>query len=488
MATSRPGYCARTMREGDCDVDERGTWTLTSLAACRSRCLKCARCTAISFSRLERDCSWYYECDLYDLRRPPRSAPDYVSMRIRPAPNGTSSLSRSEPAAAAESVRPLRVALATLSLGPFVAALVQWCESNTRLRRALPASWRVQLTIVGGLAPLAPTAAQAHEEDAGSINGTEHAKAFHAVCPVAKAVPVRSRLLAAARASCAVSRRCIGKTPDIRCHAAPPAGMEFGCVLNLIKWQLVSMTRFDLVLFTDADVDVMTEETEPALVRRRWMAMAHSLLRQNTTWAVANADYSAPVHGGMLLLRPSAALYAEGLAVLAAARFNYTHGFDRVGRPRELGFAPRHPDGSPASDVGAGNDPLMTSAMARNAWDFVNADADQGFFFYFFFIRHRVGAYFRYHENEHHKLLHWWTGPKPWEAQLTRDGTADDVSTYLLARAYAYLERSELRGGGAPHAEPNARALWRLRRAIEDDPRWQYVQISPGAVSTYPMW
>jgi hypothetical protein len=264
-------------------------------------------------------------------------------------------------------------------------------------------------------------------------------------------------------------------------------------MVNLFKWQLVSLTKYDFVLYTDADVDVMTEETDAAFVRARWRAMLPLLLlptdAPNATWAVANADYSAPLHGGMLLLRPSTTLYGEGLRVLADGGFNYTHGFELRGPPAQLGFAARHIDGTPARDVGVGNDPHVCSGMFRNAWDFVNAYSDQGFLWYMFYIRHERGAYFRYDSNAHHKILHWWTGPKPWDALRPNASTTDSVATHLLTRAYSYLHRSELRGGEDPRADPTVRALWLLRRAIEDDPRWMYIKsTNSGPLSTYPLW
>ena len=205
-------------------------------------------------------------------------------------------------------------------------------------------------------------------------------------------------------------------------------------MLNLFKWQLVGLTRYNLVLFTDADVDMMTDETDPdrnatrtirthgrrgsapgltfdsrernlrvscrlpgeAVVRARWLAMVPAILRPrdhggghashggealaNETWAIASADYTSPVHGGYILMRTSAWLHAEGLQVLNAGRFNYTHGFEGKGAPNSYGVKPRHIDGAPANDVGAGNEPQHTSATTRNAWDFVNAFSDQGFF------------------------------------------------------------------------------------------------------------
>ena len=257
----------------------------------------------------------------------------------------------------------------------------------------------------------------------------------------------------------------------------------------------------------------MTEETEPTAVRARWLKMAPLLLPRESSagvgsasnatwaWAVANADYSSPVHGGLLLFRANASLYLEGLRVLSNEGFNHTHGFGLVGPPRSLGLRPRHLDGARATDVGFGNDPLTSGAMKRNGWEFVNANSDQGFFWYMFFIRHQRGAYFRYFGNAHHKILHWWTGLKPWDALAPQavpgikpwDGhnqsLVDGVFTHLLVRAYSYLQRSDLTGGAdAKRAHPIVHSLWKLRRDIENDPRWPYFRLKAGSVSTLPIW
>ena len=81
------GVCAVTGYDtGDCGVDDRGSfhWPLSTLAktphtlsskwqdllglqACVRKCLACSRCRYVSFSRFERDCSWYSTCNLNAL-------------------------------------------------------------------------------------------------------------------------------------------------------------------------------------------------------------------------------------------------------------------------------------------------------------------------------------------------------------------------------------------------------------------------------------
>ena len=123
---ARHGYCGLTLVPGkSCITGDRSFWKPppTTLAGCVARCRSCARCAVISFSRKQRDCSWYAECDLDDLRRPPRHADDYVSVRVRdaaaPIPPVLAAMRPSLP-------RPPRLAVATLLLGKEQAcALVQ---------------------------------------------------------------------------------------------------------------------------------------------------------------------------------------------------------------------------------------------------------------------------------------------------------------------------------------------------------------------------
>ena len=76
-----------TISTGDCTMSDSGILAdASSLAACRRGCLSCARCSVISYSAINRDCSWYAHCRISDLRRPPKEARDYVSVRVKPMP------------------------------------------------------------------------------------------------------------------------------------------------------------------------------------------------------------------------------------------------------------------------------------------------------------------------------------------------------------------------------------------------------------------
>ena len=137
------GYCAETRGEDDCELGDLGFFAgVKSWRACKgdrlfgpnrrladqrsaphtvgphvgaARCGACARCAVLSWSAknqvrrlsstqpatssstpppssalhhhcLLQDCSWYAECDLADLRRPPVVARDYGTLRLKPAP------------------------------------------------------------------------------------------------------------------------------------------------------------------------------------------------------------------------------------------------------------------------------------------------------------------------------------------------------------------------------------------------------------------
>ena len=109
------GYCRNTDGEGDCSSGDAGAWEtrkhkLFSLQACVAKCRGCARCTVVSFSRLQHDCSWYHRCHVgegssaaaphaLDAERLINvdSGWDYVTVRARPLPEPARELPLSLP-------------------------------------------------------------------------------------------------------------------------------------------------------------------------------------------------------------------------------------------------------------------------------------------------------------------------------------------------------------------------------------------------------
>ena len=167
-AYHRRGYCGLTISAGECTIGDSGTLEASqSLSACRHACLSCARCTTISYSSINRDCSWYAYCDVRDLRRPPKNAPDYVSVRVRarPAPPALR-----WPRKLVSSFK-LKIGVATTSAPTLhsACALRQWCERAGLFARALRAlGWSVSVLVLsepgqrlddcaeGELAPIDP--------------------------------------------------------------------------------------------------------------------------------------------------------------------------------------------------------------------------------------------------------------------------------------------------------------------------------------------
>ena len=72
LAASHEGYCGVTTTDSGCGAgSNKGSWTLqaptwaAATAECLQRCASCQRCSYLSLSLDQRDCSWFY-------RAPPR--------------------------------------------------------------------------------------------------------------------------------------------------------------------------------------------------------------------------------------------------------------------------------------------------------------------------------------------------------------------------------------------------------------------------------
>ena len=143
-----------------------------------------------------------------------------------------------------------------------------------------------------------------------------------------------------------------------------------------------------------------------------------------------------------------------------------------------------------ADDLGYGNFPTLNAAFSRDRWEFVGSNSDQGFFWFMYYVRQPIGAYFRFWEAQV-RIQHWWGAPKPWDAAKIIANTSDTgaVGAWLFDRARSYLARSELADGDREAAPAVVRELWRLRRALEDDWRWDLIGDRVGSVpGTFPLW
>ena len=466
-----PGYCALMGPElGSCTHSSQGSWAgVASPGECVARCEACERCDFVSFTTANATeaatpradsaahpphwwrCRWFSSCDLNDLRAsPPAHEPwQYMTLRVdsrlRPS-QGTLPLARAAPGLrkAAKVTNGLRVALvALLELSPegnqqrnvYLTGFVQWCQNAARLEAALPPHWKLSQLLLSSDARLAPMLAR------------------RAGCAALQHVPVSTELRTLATS-------CVDKLQ----YWKP----LFFQAVNLYKWQLLNMDTYDALVFADVDLELVpAAEHDPAWVGAVWRRAITGLMRHPQLNLVADPDVYSPLNGGLMLVKPSPALYRDGLRVLRACRFNASAGWELVGtRPREVtGYS-------------------STFLDKTRAWDFGGAGTEQGFIFYMLWLRHRVGAY----GSRDRRILplsrHWWSGSKPWarcdpkmiSAQTEVDWGLLSLYDYVLREAPVLgpLEPAAALAHGRQTGEvpPLVAKQRAVRRAIEAHPRF----------------
>ena len=114
-----------------------------------SKCQVCARCAYVSLSLAQRDCSWYSECDLSDLRpSPPGAAKDYVTVQVKEA---------AAPVPKAAAGASVQVAVVSLEVGRGAGkhmlrcGIVQWCVEAQRYAAAINtlAGFNASVVVIG---------------------------------------------------------------------------------------------------------------------------------------------------------------------------------------------------------------------------------------------------------------------------------------------------------------------------------------------------
>ena len=494
---SAPGYCALMGPEhGSCERDDQGSWAdVSDGVECTQRCATCERCRYVSFlaagslnhsrstahPRSGRapfywQCRWYSRCDLADLRRAP-SPLEYRTVRVSAARVGTSSVRDAGGA-------PLRLAIATLfelkgGVNPdWECCFVQWCENAARLQALLPASWTSDQLVLSSDASMADRLA--------ASSG----------CTRLRVVVVSEELRAAAAAFAARNARIDNQSGATKPTFYNPAKMH--------KWQAVSLAAYDVVIFADADLELVpVADTVPALAREAWRRTILAL-HASPTMLVCNPDPRSPLNGGLMLLKPSAAVYAEGVRALQTARFDPVAGWgdDARGaaavRPYRLGApaAERAPSAFPRRKARSAASRRKQFAPhgswgPDSPWAFTGAgSSDQGLLFYVYFARRLRGAYGGVANKSASLRLpytrHWWAGFKPWlefreRLQYARSSKRwlgwhpkknDGENSLHLAQFYDYVVREHAEPGDAP-SEAAARPprcvelQRRLRREIE---------------------
>jgi len=204
---------------------------------------------------------------------------------------------------------------------------------------------------------------------------------------------------------------------------------------TLEKWAMMRMVHSKVVVFLDMDVELfpLLGALSPAQRKRTLKPIVAEWSRLVTCAAeqqqhmLTYPDYSSPVNAAVMLLRPNASLYRDGVAALlrqSGQQFNATDGWDAVGPPLRV---------VPKSDDAWRRSRGSMLALDHNRWDFVGAGIDQGFFFYMLRVRHRTGGDIRlskcaWQDRERRPRAKFWHhgavgGWKPWDEPCGPDST-----------------------------------------------------------------
>mmetsp|Transcript_55533 Transcript_55533/g.91978 ORF Transcript_55533/g.91978 Transcript_55533/m.91978 type:complete len:329 (-) Transcript_55533:364-1350(-) len=247
-------------------------------------------------------------------------------------------------------------------------------------------------------------------------------------CPRADVLPFEARLVESAS----------------RFDAANPTPENSFCPSHtLLKWQIVQpqLGGQETILYLDADVDADVLHLDDWPRSRILELMAN--FTDDPCRLRATPDHSSPLNTGLMLVKPSAELYFEGVTLIETLRFNVTHGFNLSGMLQATVRRPRKAV-------------KQAKGWWRDTWDFICGAGDQGLFTTVFMARHEFFCMPSWGNRRHFgmrpALLHYW-GPqsKPWH------------SPYAARKCPAYF--SFVREKGIPHDTPCARKLHKMRPA-----------------------
>ena len=456
MVQATRGHCGQTPpSEGDCASGERGSWVASKHALytvddCAAMCLRvCQRCSFVSFSGANDDCSWYRHCtrpgqmafggSKYLTRQarllggdakavvrvahgPVAHTTRWERLRRRCASAGRPTSHPPEPATRpAGASAPLRLAIATLLVpNPFNpclhgigCALLPWCESARRLQAALrahPGVTTVDLLVVHAPSRGNTTLPSAQPSKLCRLS-LETERLDERDCPgMRRLLPTRAmRVASRAHASRVIASGVMSYHPAyVQRHET-----------TLWKWELLRLGhRYDAVLHTDVDTDILPSPgPSAAQVAAEWVRELPPLVarsRRGRLRLLGFADITTPLNAGLYWVFPpddAGAFYREGLSVLSAP-WNASYGWARAGTPAHL-FADtpmRAANGRPlaAQDLRASNYADWTKVDS--------GDLDQGFLLYMTqaHTRPSVGAYVS-RSDLSHRVVHYVGGrEKPW--------------------------------------------------------------------------
>ena len=234
----------------------------------------------------------------------------------------------------------------------------------------------------------------------------------------------------------------------------PPSeyGTDAFTLANMQKLQLLGQDDYDALLFTDGDILLLGAQDAAGsaavtAARSLWAERLPSFLADAKAEILGAPDYSAPLNGGLWLVKPSHDAYDTAIGVLRRNVWNVTHGFDLVGPPASL---------LPSIYASCNQAPFlnMTRFVQDNNWHCVGCGTDQGMLFYIFHVL-RGGGYRQAEGHREAMVQHWWAHPKPWEY----------VGKAELAERIEYFESLDLneRSAATPTAAACVRELRRLQ-------------------------
>lgn len=243
-----------------------------------------------------------------------------------------------------------------------------------------------------------------------------------------------------------------------------PLQWRSGALLNLLRWSIVGVcTWAELVVSLDLDMDPLaspfaraTASTRLAAVTDHWISLLRCVADKKNYSLFSLYDGSAPINTGYMILRPDPALYEEGLAVLdrAPLTFNYSHGWDGVGRPSKVVRADDHA----LAAFKTGRAPM--EMFESNSWQFASGETDQGFFFYLYRILHSYGADLRMLPGCRRREIH--MGQEPGKLSHYAGGIKPEK---LLVKSLHVWNPCDTVAYGTPWPERRV-SVWELARTI----------------------
>lgn len=177
----------------------------------------------------------------------------------------------------------------------------------------------------------------------------------------------------------------------------------------MAKWDVVRLAQYEAVLFVDVDalllLHALSGQKAAAAARHAWTVLYGAFMLDGAVQLLAEPSTHTMINTGLMLLKPSARVYEDGLAAMRGG-FDDTDGFERAGPP--LQAIPQDVWADVRSNYRHGS-----GAFPRgNRWiDVDNGDIDQGHFLHMYAVREKAFRVARYRA---YSVLHFFGTTKPW--------------------------------------------------------------------------